>query len=115
MVHKTGGTSEGINLVFNDKPYFYVETRLPARTLPLGSYGNGMDRIFGIGLALVNAKYGMVLVDEADTSLHYSVLPDFWKLITETAHRFNVQVFATFHSRDCIQAFQQASEGNKEE
>ena len=71
--------------------------------------------MFGIALALVNAKDGMLLIDEVDTGLHYSVLPDLWKLIFEVAHRLNVQVFATSHSWDCIQAFQQAADANKDE
>ena len=85
------------------------------RALPLGSLGEGMNRMLGLILALVNAKDGMLLVDEVDTGLHYSVLPDLWKLIFEVAHRLNVQVFATSHSWDCIQAFQQAAEENEEE
>jgi hypothetical protein len=83
--------------------------------ISLRSLGEGMNRMFGIALALVNAKDGMLLIDEVDTGLHYSVLPDLWKLIFEVAHRLNVQVFATSHSWDCIQAFQLAAEENKEE
>ena len=83
--------------------------------VPLLSLGEGMNRMFGIILALVNAKDGILLIDEVDTGLHYSVLPDLWKLIFEVAHRLNVQVFATSHSWDCIQAFQLAADDNKEE
>ena len=77
--------------------------------------GEGMNRMLGIALALVNAKDGMLLIDEVDTGLHYSVLPDLWRLIFEVAHRLNVQVFATSHSWDCIQAFQQAADNTEEE
>ena len=86
-----------------------------SQRVPLRSMGEGMNRMFGIALALVNAKDGMLLVDEVDTGLHYSVLFNLWKLIFEVAHRLNVQVFATSHSWECIQAFQQAAEDNKEE
>lgn len=82
---------------------------------PFRSMGEGMNRLFGIALALVNAKDGMLLVDEVDTGLHYSVLPDLWKLIFEVAHRLNVQVFATTHSKDCLEAFQESADDNKEE
>ena len=85
------------------------------RALPLGSLGEGMNRMLGIALALVNAKDGMLLIDEVDTGLHYSVLPDLWRLIFEVAHRLNVQVFATTHSKDCLEAFQYAAEENTEE
>jgi len=83
--------------------------------VPLRSMGKGMNRMLGIALALVNAKDGMLLIDEVDTGLHYSVLPDLWKLIFEVAHRLNVQVFATSHSWDCIEAFQQAAASNENE
>ena len=95
--------------------YAIVKVRQSSDPFPLRSMGKGMNRMFGIALALVNAKDGMLLIDEVDTGLHYSVLPDMWKLIFEVAHRLNVQVFATSHSWDCIQAFQQAAEENTEE
>ena len=83
--------------------------------ISLRSMGEGMNRMFGIALALVNAKDGMLLIDEVDTGLHYSVLPDLWRLIFEVAHRLNVQVFATTHSKDCLEAFQYATDENTEE
>jgi AAA15 family ATPase/GTPase len=69
--------------------------------IPLGSMGDGIRRILGLTLAIVNAKNGVLLVDEIDTGLHFSAMSDMWKLIWETAKRLNVQVFATTHSRDC--------------
>lgn len=80
--------------------------------LPLRSLGEGMKRLFGLALALVNAKDGLLLIDEIESGLHYSVQPDMWRLIFEVARRLNVQVFATTHSWDCIEAFQQAAQEN---
>lgn len=77
--------------------------------LPLRSLGDGMNRLFGIALALVNAKDGMLLIDEIDSGLHYSVQPDLWRMVFAVAERLNIQVFATTHSWDCISAFQQAA------
>jgi ABC-type cobalamin/Fe3+-siderophores transport system ATPase subunit len=78
--------------------------------LPLRSLGEGMNRLFGLALALVNARNGMLLVDEIDSGLHYSVQPDLWRLIFQVARRLNVQVLATTHSWDCVEAFQHASQ-----
>ena len=83
--------------------------------IPLRSLGEGMNRLFGVTLALVNSKNGLLLLDEVESGLHYSVQPDVWRLIFETAHRLNVQVFATTHSMDCIEAFQEAAAENEEE
>jgi AAA domain, putative AbiEii toxin, Type IV TA system len=78
--------------------------------VPLKSLGDGMNRMFGISLALVSARNGMLLIDELENGLHYSVQPNVWRLVFEVARRLNVQVFATTHSWDCIAAFQQASQ-----
>lgn len=75
----------------------------------LNSLGEGMNRLLGIALALVNCKDGILLIDEIESGLHYSILPDVWKLIFKTAKDLNVQVFATTHSKDCIEAFTQAA------
>ncbi|NJM41495.1 MAG: AAA family ATPase [Anaerolineae bacterium] len=80
--------------------------------IPLKSLGEGMNRILGLAMALVNAKDTVLIVDEIDTGLHYSILAKVWKLIFETARRLNVQVFATTHSKDCIEAFEQAIREN---
>ena len=78
--------------------------------LPLSDLGDGMQRMLGIALALVNAKGGLLLIDEIENGLHYSVLPDLWHLIFQLARRLNIQVFATTHSWDCIEGFQKAAQ-----
>jgi len=77
--------------------------------IPLRSLGEGMNRMLGIALAMVNSKGGVLLVDEIESGLHYSVLPEMWRFIFQAAQRLNVQVFATTHSWDCITGFQQSA------
>lgn len=77
--------------------------------LPLRSLGDGIQRILGLALALVNAKDGILLIDEVESGIHYSALFEVWQLIFRIAHRLNIQVFATTHSWDCLEAFQQAA------
>ncbi len=83
--------------------------------VPLRNLGEGINRLFGITLSLVNAKNGVLLIDEVESGLHYSVQLDLWRLIFQVAHRLNVQVFATTHSWDCVQAFQEAAEEDEHE
>lgn len=77
--------------------------------VPLRSLGEGMSRILGIASALVASSNGILLIDEIENGLHYSVLSDIWRLIFETARDREVQVFATTHSYDCIEAFAKAA------
>lgn len=83
--------------------------------IPLRSLGDGINRLFGIALALVNAQNGLLLIDEIESGLHYSIQADMWRLIFQVAQRLNVQVFATTHSWDCIKAFTKAAVENTQE
>ncbi len=96
----------------NPVPHIRIEKM--NKPLPLGNVGNGMYRLLGIVLAMVNAKDGLLLIDEIESGIHYSVQPELWALIFRLARRLNVQVFATTHSWDCIEGLQQASEKDKQ-
>ncbi len=82
--------------------------------IPLKSFGEGMTRLLGVALVLFHCKDGLLLLDEIENGLHYSILQDVWKLIFKLAKDLNVQVFATTHSKDCIEAFTQAAIDDEE-
>ena len=84
---------------------FIVKHKIPTNSPELTSYGEGLQRIFEIALAFINCKNGVLLLDELETAIHYSLLVDFTKFIQELARKFNVQVFITSHSKECIDAF----------
>jgi energy-coupling factor transporter ATP-binding protein EcfA2 len=72
--------------------------------IPLDSMGDGMWRMLDIALSIVGAAGGVLLIDEIDTGLHYSVMGDMWRLVYDAAKQLDVQVFAATHSRDCTQS-----------
>jgi predicted ATPase len=72
--------------------------------IPIGSMGDGVWRLLSIALCLVRTQSGILLVDEIDTGLHYTVMADMWRLVMATAKRLNVQVVATTHNRDCYES-----------
>ena len=74
----------------------------------LSTMGDGINRILTIILAMLNCKNGVLLVDEFDNGLHYSVQTKLWKMVYRLANTLNVQVFATTHSDDCIKSFIEA-------
>jgi predicted ATPase len=79
------------------------------RPVPLRSLGDGVNRMLGIALSLVSARGGVLLIDEIENGIHFTAQKHLWKLVLESAHRLSLQVFATTHSWDCIQAFQRAA------
>lgn len=74
----------------------------------LRSLGDGMSRILQIILSLVNAKNSVLIIDEFENGLHWSVQEAVWNLVFRLSQRLNVQVFASTHSRDCIEGFEKA-------
>jgi predicted ATPase len=73
--------------------------------IPLRSMGDGLTKLFHIALAVASAPRGVLLVDEFENGLHWSVQEKLWTALARAARDFNVQVFCTTHSRDCIESF----------
>jgi hypothetical protein len=98
----------------------YIASRPPSRIallksegrgrMPLRSMGDGMTKLFHIALAVASAAKGILLIDEFENGLHWTVQDKLWKVLAKAAREFNVQVFCTSHSRDCIESFTAAVE-----
>ncbi|MCA2682566.1 MAG: AAA family ATPase [Microcystis sp. M038S2] len=83
---------------------FMVKLAGAEEPVSIGSLGDGIWRMLGLVLAMVNLENGILLVDEIDSGLHFTVMTDMWKVVWEIAKKLNIQVFATTHSRDCWQS-----------
>lgn len=88
-------------------PMICVDVGLP-ELVPLPVMGAGMTHVARIVLAAATASGGVVLVDEIENGLHHSVLPDVWRVVAKVADQFDVQVFATTHSFECLEAAHEA-------
>lgn len=91
----------------NGIPTFYANIS-GTQLLPLALLGDGVQTAFSIGLAIMNCKNGMLFLDEFESAIHYSLLPDIWATIGRMATQYNCQIFAATHSLECIRA---AAEG----
>jgi predicted ATPase len=83
---------------------FIVKMKGYDHPVPIGSMGDGMWRMMAMAIAIAHCKDGVLLIDEIDTGLHYTVMANMWRLIFGAAKELNVQVFATTHSSDCIKS-----------
>jgi AAA15 family ATPase/GTPase len=73
--------------------------------VPIGSLGEGVGRLFALALAMVGAEGGFLLIDEIESGLYYRVQEQIWDFLHKASKALNVQVIATTHSRDCVEAF----------
>ncbi|MFT4926031.1 MAG: AAA15 family ATPase/GTPase [Phenylobacterium sp.] len=85
--------------------HFFVEHQLPSKCLELSQYGDGLQKIFYLGIKLAACTNGTIFLDEIENGIHKSLLIQFTELIQRMAEQYNVQVFVTSHSKECIDAF----------
>jgi AAA15 family ATPase/GTPase len=72
------------------------------RPIPLYLLGDGVVRFLNISLAIPTARNGAVMIDEIDNGFHHSIMGKVWEAIRQLAFDFNVQIFTTTHSKECI-------------
>ena len=86
------------------------------RKVPIAYIGDGVSRLLSILLAITSAKNGIVLIDEIENGIHYSVMPNILSIIAKAAKEYNCQIVCTTHSYDLLRASKKAfSESNLKE
>lgn len=83
---------------------YVLATLADGSRLPLESLGSGMRRLFVLTLAIRMAEGGAILIDEINAEFHHSILEDLWRQVRSLADLLQVQVFATTHSLECVDA-----------
>lgn len=76
--------------------------------LPLKDIGGGVVRLLKLYLSFSAVRNGMVLIDEIENGIHYSVMRDLWDRVRDWIREWNVQFIATTHSAECIDAAMEA-------
>jgi AAA15 family ATPase/GTPase len=82
----------------------YIDIGRP-KLFPLNIMGDGMRRILAMITAVSDLKNGVLLVDEIENGLDYASLAVSWKALLAACRKYNVQLIATTHSYECIEAF----------
>jgi AAA15 family ATPase/GTPase len=83
---------------------FLVTQQQSDKPLDITQFGDGLQRIFYISLQFSAARNGLVLIDEVENAIHHDLFVQFIGFIRKLAAEFNVQVFLTSHSKECIDA-----------
>jgi AAA15 family ATPase/GTPase len=64
-------------------------------------------------LFIATHEDGVVLVDEIENGIYFKTLPRLWEAIIQLCNKLNVQLFASTHSRECIDALTSSIEANE--
>jgi hypothetical protein len=93
-----------IPLTESNRPGVYADIGLD-QLIPISLLGAGFFNVLLLSLTMNELRNGIVLIDEIEDGLHYSVRPNLVQLIFEYAKNNNIQFFVTTHSDETIRAF----------
>ena len=82
--------------------------RIDGKLIPLPLMGEGVNRVAHIALTMMSDEFKYVFIDEIENGIHFSVQSEVWKAIGEVSDAMDIQVFATTHSYEMIQAAHEA-------
>jgi predicted ATPase len=85
-------------------PMLFAKIESQQRKIPLNLLSAGMTKLSALLFAIPSLENGMILIDEIENGFYYKILPAVWKAIYEFSVRYNVQVFASTHSQECLNA-----------
>ncbi len=86
------------------QPNIYIDTGLP-RLLPLHVLGSGFLHILRLSLAQLAIQDGIIIVDELEDGLHFSIMPKVVKRIIDSVEHSKAQYFIATHSSDLLKIF----------
>jgi len=77
--------------------------------------GDGLLRYISIIFSLFICQKSFLFIDEIENGIHYSKLDKLWEIILTISKEQTVQVFATTHSKECIESYARVSKKLEEE
>jgi AAA15 family ATPase/GTPase len=89
-------------IIGGDKPQCKINT---GEYRDINEFGDGLKHWISIICSLYACENGYLFIDELDNGIHYTQLDKLWEIILTISKQQNVQVFATTHSKECIESY----------
>jgi AAA15 family ATPase/GTPase len=91
----------------------FLRTNSSSKYQSVNNYGDAIKKIMlyvGIILNYKNEPYKYLLIDEIENGIHYTAQKEVWQMLFKLCQHFDIQLFATTHSREMIIAFEEVCE-----
>ncbi|MCK5522944.1 MAG: AAA family ATPase [Thiomargarita sp.] len=75
----------------------------------ISELGHGLKRYISIISAILVCQDSCLFLDEIENGIHYTHQDRLWEIILTLSEELNCQVFATTHSKDCIESYYKVS------
>ncbi len=82
---------------------YSILSKYHKKAIPLNYYGDGMKKAILLMSSVINAKNGILLLDEFETAIHTTAMNHVFEWILKACMKFDVQLFLTSHSLEAIE------------
>jgi hypothetical protein len=90
--------------ITNGTPMLYCNVPGVGDKIPLGLASSGINKLALILLGVAHQAKGVALIDEIENGFYYKTMTNAWKALILTSEQYDVQIFASTHSKECLQA-----------
>ena len=77
---------------------------------PVSTFGDGVRRLLHIALKLASVRGGILLIDELESTIHTEALQNSFGWLVKWCKEMDIQLFATTHSLEAVDALLEATE-----
>lgn len=98
--------SGGIPMLYCSTPHLSVKE-------PVALASAGTTKLLNIMLGIASQPKGIVLIDEIENGFYFNTMPKVWETILAFCSEFDVQVFASTHSMECLRSVLGQLKGNE--
>jgi hypothetical protein len=84
-----------------------------SKLMPVSLVSNGLNKILNSLLLFPGQRNGVVLIDEIENGIYYKRYPELWASVIAFCKKFEVQLFVTTHSKECLEALSPYIENDK--
>ncbi|MFK5975427.1 MAG: AAA family ATPase [Sulfurovum sp.] len=119
LLNKEDELNSILNEIFNIEKVDVIRDRVIFKQngeyRDLNQFGDGIKHFLHIILTLFLNQDSIVYLDEIENGIHYSNLDKLWEIVLKVSKKQSVQVFATTHSKECIESYARVAKELKDE
>lgn len=87
----------GVPMLHADSPWF-------GEKVPINALSTGVTRLAAYLIGAASMPNGVLFIDEIENGMHYLRYPKLWSALRDVCADHGVQLFASTHSRECLEA-----------
>jgi AAA15 family ATPase/GTPase len=104
---------ENLSIEFHSGlPMIFAAVKGKSQKMPIGLVSDGVQRLITLLLGIAYYKDGVVLIDQLEDGFYFEHFPSIWKVIYSFSVTYNVQLFVSTHSDECLNAVHDTLKAN---